>query len=525
VLGTFAVLSLLAVLIEVSIFAVNLTTALGLGLAIDYSLLIVARYREELAADRTVEHALRRTLQTAGRTVVFSAATVAASLVALVVFPVVYLRSFAYAGVIVVTVAAASALVVLPALLAWIGPRLAPRTPPRLPTTAPATASATDPEPFWGRQARRVLRRPALWAIGSAVVLAALAIPFAGVDPGRVDDRALPADASARRATDDLREHFSFGEANPIAVFAPGADPDDVDTLVSYEQAVLAIPGVVRVDSTIGFTRSDSRVPPRAYNERFRSDVGTWFSVVSWYDPDDPRVDDVVAALRATTGPYDEVLVGGPLAVIGDTVDVVVGRVPLALAIVAAITFTLLFLLTGSPLLALKAVVLNVASLTATFGALVWVFQDGHLSDLLGFTPTGEVDVFTPILMFCIAFGLSMDYEVFVLARVKEEYDLTGSNRLAIVNGLARTGGLVTAAAVVLTIVFVAIATSGVAVVKMLGAGLALAVLIDAFVVRATLTPALLALAGPLNWWAPRSLRRFHLRWGVWETDPLEVPS
>jgi RND superfamily putative drug exporter len=514
VLGTFAVLTLLALVTDVSVFAVNLTTALGLGLAIDYSLLLVARYREEVGAGRTHERALRRSMQTAGRTVAFSAGTVAASLIALLVFPIVYLRSFAYAGVTVVIVAAIAALVVLPALLAWLGPRIGGQT------------RATAREPFWGRQARRVLRRPALWAVGSTVVLVALAIPFLSLRPGRIDERVLPEHADARRTMQAVRDDF-FGitQANPIAVFVPGADPTDEDAILEYESAVLALPGVSRVDSPLGFRQLVGRVGPVDYNQRFADEEGVWFNIVSFYEPEDERIEGLVEAVRATPGPYEEVFVGGPLASTVDTVDAVVARVPLALVIIAVVTVVLLFMLTGSVVIPVKAVILNLLSLTATFGALVWIFQEGHLADWLDFTPTERLDIFTPILMFCIAFGLSMDYEVFVLARMKEEYDLTGSNREAIIGGLARTGGLVTAAAVILTIVFVSISTSGVTIVKMFGVGLGLAVLIDAFVVRATLIPALMALAGRFNWWAPGPLRRFHLRWGIWEADPVELPS
>ena len=515
VLGTFAVLTLLALVTEVSVFAVNLTTALGLGLAIDYSLLLVARYREEVGAGRSHERALRRTLQTAGRTVAFSAGTVAASLVALLVFPIVYLRSFAYAGITVVIVAGIAALIVLPALLAWVGPRIGAQS-----------RRADAREPFWGRQARRVLRHPALWAVGSTVVLVALAIPFLDLRPGRIDERVLPEHADARQAMEAVRDDFQgVTQANPIAVFAPGADPTDQETIQAYEATVLALPGVQRVDSPMGFRILEGRLGPVEYNQRHASDDGVWFNVVSFYQPEDERIEDLVDTIRATPGPYEEVFVGGPPASTVDTVEAVVARVPLALLIIAVVTLVLLFMLTGSVLIPVKAVILNLLSLTATFGALVWIFQEGHLADWLDFTPTERLDIFTPILMFCIAFGLSMDYEVFVLARMKEEYDLTGSNRQAITGGLAHTGGLVTAAAIILMIVFVAISTSGVTIVKMFGVGLGLAVLIDAFVVRATLIPALMALAGRFNWWAPGPLRRFHLRWGIWEADPVELPS
>jgi RND superfamily putative drug exporter len=229
-----------------------------------------------------------------------------------------------------------------------------------------------------------------------------------------------------------------------------------------------------------------------------------------------------VSTVRELPRPFD-VTVTGPSARLVDTKDAIVGRLPAALGLVALTTFVLLFLMVGSVVVPLKALVLNVLSLTATFGAMVWVFQDGHLAGALDFTPTGVIDVFTPMLMFCIAFGLSMDYEVFLLSRIKEEYDLTGDNRTAVATGLQRTGRIVTAAAVLLALVFVAFATSQVAIVKLFGIGLALAVLVDAFLIRATLLPAFMQLAGRANWWAPRSMRRWHLRWGLWEAEPVAI--
>jgi RND superfamily putative drug exporter len=450
--------------------------------------------------------------------VVFSAATVAASLVALLVFPFVYLRSFAYAGFTVVAVSAGVALVVLPCLLAQVGTRIGIRA-------ADTTTRPSIKDSFWGRQARRVLARPIIWALGATVLLVALGIPFLTIEPGRLDDRALPEDADARVATELIREHFSWPQANTISVYTPDAAPDDREFRDRFRDALLGTPGIYRVDSMDGFHLNDDFVKPLAYNERFVSDNHTWLNVVTYLDPDDPAHTDVVRRLRDQADDFGSIQVGGPVAQLLDTIDGVTARIPLALAIIAGVTLVLLFLLTGSVVISIKAVLLNLASLSATFGALVWVFQDGHLANWLNFTPTGTIDIFTPILMFCIAFGLSMDYEVFVLARIKEEYDLSGSNEDAIVAGVARTGPLVTAAAVILTIVFVAIGSSGVTVVKMLGLGLTLAVVVDAFVVRATLTPALMTLAGRWNWWAPKPLRRFHLRWGLWENEPVELPA
>ncbi|MGI9613995.1 MAG: MMPL family transporter [Acidimicrobiales bacterium] len=522
VLGSFVALTIAVIFTDVSIFARTLVTALGLGLAIDYSLLMVARFREERGADRSVELAVSRTLQTAGRTVVFSAATVGSSLLGLLVFPVVYLRSFAIAGVAVVSTAALAALLVVPPLLVRFGERMG--------STAPTVDS------FWGRQAGRVMRRPVLWLAAATVVLIVVGLPFLRFEPARIDERVLPSDAEARVAAETIKEEMSWADVNPIQLVIPELDPDDPDAVFAMSKQLLALSGPVRVDSVLGYLRAESATPPNQLTAHFRpvepeETDGTWLNVVSRFDPDDQRNDELITTLRALEldvdgdGSPDEVLVGGNGATVIDTVDTVTARVPAALAVIAVVTLALLFFMTGSVVVPVKALVLNLLSLTATFGALVWVFQDGNLSGVLGFTASGQLDVFTPILMFCVAFGLSMDYEVFLLARIKEEWDLTGDNDHAVRAGIGRTGPVVTAAAVLLAIVFVAIATSGVMIVKMFGLGLALAVVADAFLVRATITPALMKLAGRNNWWAPKSLRRFHLRWGVWETDPLIVPG
>ena len=511
VLGTFSVLRVIASITTVSVFALNLTTALGLGLAIDYSLLIVARFREELAAGHPTELALQRTVQTAGRTVMFSGATVAASLTALLVFPAAYLRSFAFAGVAVVSVAVAASLLLLPALLMGLGDQIG--------------SQARRGGGFWRAQTERVIRRPLLWATGVTIVLIVVGLPFLGFDAGRIDDRVLPDDNPARVGAELVREEFAFREFNGIGVVLPGMEATE-EGLTEVKDELLALPNVSRVDSPLGFFRQDSTTAPKEFNERFESDAGVWFRVISDSDPDHPRTAELLDALRDyETNRAEEVLLTGTSASVDDTVDAVVDRLPLALAIIAAITLVVLYLMTGSVVVPVKAVVLNLLSLTATFGALVWIFQDGNLADALSVTPTGTIDVYTPVLMFCVAFGLSMDYEVFLISRIKEEYDLTGDNDEAIVAGIGSTGRIVTAAAVLLSIVFIAISTSGVTVVKMFGVGLTIAVLVDAFLVRATLTPALMKLAGRSNWWAPQPLRRLHLRWGLWENEPVVLPE
>ncbi len=515
VLTTFAALNLLTRATDVSTFALNLTTALGLGLAIDYSLLIVARFREELAADgRTpdVAAALHRTMVAAGPTVLFSAATVATSLLALLVFPVVYLRSFAYAGVVVVTAAAAAAMIVAPVLLALFGARI-------------GTPRRARSQGFWHRQTARVTARPLPWLIGVTAILLALGLPFVRFDPTTIDERVLPAGAEARQAAEAVGAEFDDAALNPVTVIAPDVSARDRDALVTLERTFLAVPNVARVDSVLGSATAVGRAADPLGAVRFAGPGSTWMAVTLAVDPDSNEAEQAVTDLRraaADTG--HRTLIGGATATRIDAVEVVTDRVPAALGLIALTTVVLLFAMTGSVVVPIKALGLNLLSLTATFGALVWIFQDGNLG-ALGTTAVGRLDVFTPILMFCIAFGLSMDYEVFLLARIKEEYDRTGDSTAAVVEGIGRTGRLVTAAALLLAIVFVAISTSGISVVRMFGVGLALAVVTDAFAVRATLTPALMTLAGHANWWAPGWLRQAHLRWGLWEDSPITFPA
>ncbi len=531
VIGTFLVLTILTLFTDVSVFALNLTTALGLGLAIDYSLFMVSRYREEMARGVSSNVAVGRSMQTAGRTVAFSAGTVMISLAALAVFDVPYLRSFAFAGVAVVALAAVAAVVVLPAVLAMLGPRVEKG---RIFKPKPESESGG----FWGAQARRVMKHPVPYALGVSALLALLAVPFFHVNLGLTDDRVVPDSVSGRRAVDQIRTNFSTRESSAIAVSLPNTDPvRDVAALKSLALRFAKLPGVAHVDSAIGFFLPTLEGPkqgtvtfapialaptqkPRFANAAGTS--GTYLTVTPAIEPMSLKGDQLVRSIRATKSPL-EFNVAGLGARLIDTKDSVLGRLPLAIGLVALATFILLFLMTGSLLVPLKALGLNVLSLTATFGAMVYIFQDGHFRDVLNITPTGSVDVFTPILMFCISFGLSMDYEVFLLSRIKEEYDLDRNNEHAVAVGLQKTGKIVTAAALLLTIVFVGIATSEVAIVKLFGIGLTLAILVDAFLIRATLVPAFMRLAGRSNWWAPRWLRRWHLRYGIWENEPVAL--
>ncbi|MBV9953014.1 MAG: MMPL family transporter, partial [Acidimicrobiia bacterium] len=480
-------------------------------------LFVVSRYREELRQGRDHDAALLRTMQTAGRTVAFSALTVAVSLAALFVFPMAYLRSFAYAGAAVVALAGIGAVIFLPALLAVLGPRVDAGTLWHRKQKPVGTG-------FWHGLAHTVMRRPIPIALVVIAVLLLLGAPFRHIQLGLSDDRVLTETAPVRAVNDALRTDFGSSEAGALPVVAAGVSATPTSKVIDrYASRLSALDDVGRVDAVTGFYQDGKRLfPPIDLNKRFASDKGTWLSVVPTVEPFSPEAEQLVKHIRAVDVPFT-VTVGGPSAQLVDSRATLMSRLPVAIAIIAVTTFALLFLMVGSLLVPLKALLLNVLSLSATFGAMVWIFQEGHLASVLHFTPTGSIDIFTPILMFCVAFGLSMDYEVFLISRIKEEYDLDHDNEKAVAVGLEHTGRIVTAAALLLSLVFIAFATSEVAIIKLIGLGLALAVLVDAFLIRATLVPAFMRLAGRANWWAPRPLRRFHLRWGVWESEPLAI--
>jgi RND superfamily putative drug exporter len=429
-----------------------------------------------------------------------------------------YLRSFAYAGTGVVALAGIGAVIVLPALLAVLGTRIdrfALRHKPPTPVG----------QGLWHRVAVAVMRRPLVVTFAVIALLLVLGGPFVRIDLGLPDDRVLTKDAPVRQVNDELRRKFPNNEAGALSVVAQ--DRVDIeaqaDDITDYATRLSKVDGVARVDAVTGFyADGKQQAPPIDLNQRYGNDEGAWFSVVPSVEPLSAEGEALVKDLRDVPAPFD-VLVAGSSAELVDAKATLFSRLPIALGIIAVFTFVLLFLMVGSLLVPAKALILNLLSLSATFGAMVWVFQDGHFSSFLNFTPTGTIDVFTPILMFCVAFGLSMDYEVFLLSRIKEEYDIERDNEHAVAVGLERTGRIVTAAALLLALVFVAFATSQVAVVKLIGLGLALAVLVDAFIIRATLVPALMRLAGRANWWAPPWLRRIHLRWGIYEDEPLSV--
>jgi putative drug exporter of the RND superfamily len=529
IMGTFLVLQLMAGVTDVSIYALNLTTALGLGLAIDYSLFVVSRYREELRAGHEPRPAVVRTVRTAGRTVAFSALTVAASLCALLVFPVAFLRSFAYAGVAVALLAGVFSLVVLPALLAVLGHRVNALTLWRRSIT-PAE------EGVWHRVAVFVMRRPIPVATGVIALLLLLGAPFLGLRLTQPDDRVLPPGSEGRVVGDVLREEFSSEEAGALSVVtADEATPPSDAEIDEYAATLALLPDVSRVDAATGTYCGEGiaaqlgcepgqlvlgpESAPRYAG--FRADGGSYLSVVPAVEPMSAAGEELVHTVRATPAPAP-MLVAGMSAGLVDINGSLFDRLPLALGLIAVITLVLLFLMFGSVVIPIKAILLNLLSLSATFGAMAWIFQEGNLSGVLGFTATGGLAAAMPILMFCVAFGLSMDYEVFLLSRIKEEHDNGADNVTSVAVGLERTGRIVTAAAVLVAVVFMSFALGRVSFIKMFGLGLTLAVLMDAFLIRGTLVPAFMRLAGEWNWWAPAPLRRLHDRWGISESVDLD---
>ncbi|MEU3911735.1 MMPL family transporter [Streptomyces sp. NPDC029721] len=505
--GTLLVLSLLGGVTDVSVFALNLTTALGLGLGIDYGLLVVSRFREELAAGHLAREAAVRTVRTAGHTIGFSAATVAAALATLLVFPPYFLRSFAYAGIAVVAIAAVSAMTVLPALLALLGERVN-----AWPVPWRRRARSGSRSRLWEGLARIVVRRPLLAALPVIGLLLVLGAPFAHAGFATPDDRALPVTSSSRQTGDLVREEFDPAGAGALTVVMTG--PVSASERADYALRLSQLPQVARVTgSGVGFRQGLPEPVPAPAPEAARESAPAGadavgggperLSVVPLADPRSSAAQRLVHDLRATPAPAGaSVLVGGPSAVLVDAKATVGARLPLALYLIALTTFALLLGFTRSLLLPLKAIALNALSLAAVLGAMVWVFQSGHLRSLLGFTP-GPLSTTMPVLLFCIVFGLSVDYEVFVLARIKEAHEAGEDNPTSIVSGIARTGGIVTTAGALLAFTLLSFGTSQVSLLQFFGIGAGLGVLLDATLVRGVLVPALMRLAGAWNWWAP----------------------
>jgi RND superfamily putative drug exporter len=493
VLGAFAAVRLLTQVTEVSIFAINIITMLGLGMAIDYSLFVVNRFREELAGGVSTSDAVSRTLATAGRTVVISGLTVTVALASLLVFPMAFLKSMAWGGMSAVLVAMIAALTALPALLAILGPRV---NALRIPRIGRRTTSADQPGETrhlggWAKLARSVMRRPVIYAVGVTAVLVALALPFLRIQLGGFDERVLPEGTESRVVSERMRDEFPGGGDYPITVLVDGPVGDLPQRITELANSNAAKVSAQRGDTTL-------------------------ISVTYDGEPTSADARELVREIRDLDH-EGTMLVGGRSAADVDQLASFSDRLPWMLLLMAVSTFLLLFLAFGSVVLPLKAIVMNVISIGASFGVVVWVFQDGHLADLLGFTVTGFLEPSNLVLMLAILFGLATDYEVFLLSRVREEWDRGNDNAHAVALGLQRTGGIITAAALLLIIVVAGFATGGTATIKMLGVGTVVAIAVDAALVRALLVPATMRLLGRWNWWAPGPLPRLYARFGIKE--------
>jgi RND superfamily putative drug exporter len=496
IFATFAGLDLLTHVTSVSVFAINLATGLGLGLGMDYALLMVSRFREELAKGVDVGDAVARTMATAGRTIAFSALAVAAALSAMLVFPAYFLKSFAYAGVGVTIFSAASALLVLPALLAVLGRRV---NSGRIRGIRPMRSVEA---PFWGRLAAGVMRRPVVAALPVIAVLLFLATPLLSVTFGTPDERVLPTSAPSHQVGDALRNDFATTPDVIDVLITPAISTPE---LQSYTQQLGHLSGVQRADISVG---SASAGQPTS-SQRVSLSTGL--------DAASGAAQDLVRQVRAVSAPAGTtVLVGGANATLIDAKHAISSHLLLAGALIVVTTFILLFLFTGSILQPIRALLGNALTLGATLGAMVWIFQDGHFASVLGFTPR-PTDTAMPVLLFCIAFGLSMDYELFVISRIKELHDAGVPNADAVTGGLARTGRIVSTLAALLAVGFFAFGTSHVSFIQLFGLGTGMAILIDATLVRGVLVPAFMRAFGERSWYAPAPLRRIHNRIGVSE--------
>ena len=541
ILGSLAVLRLITFGTDVSIFALNLTTAMGLALAVDYTLLIISRFRDELADGADRDAALVRTMVTAGRTVLFSATTVALSMAVLILFPMHFLKSFAYAGVATVAFAAAAAVVVTPAAIVLLGDRLNSLDIRRL---ARRVLNRPDPvrrpveHQFWYRSTKFVMGRAVPIGLAVIALLLVLGAPFLGVRWGFPDDRVLPSSLSAHQVGDQLRSNFVNNSDTAVTVVVPAAHGLAPTDLERYAAALSQVPDVTQVSAPTGTFVDGAKVgqpaaPAGAADGSAFLTVGS--SAPLFSDSSEAQLD----RLHEVPGPAGRAVeMTGTAQINHDSVAAITTWLPLVLGLIAVITFALLFLLTGSVVLPLTALACNVLSLTAAFGALVWIFQDGHLG-ALGTTSTGTLVANMPVLLFCIAFGLSMDYEVFLISRIRE-YWLTSRSRSAgdigqprthadngesVALGVARTGRVITAAALIMSISFAALIAAQVQVMRLFGLGLTVAVLVDATLVRMVLVPAFMQVLGRWNWWAPKPMVWLHERIGLTDGEPQKVSS
>jgi uncharacterized membrane protein YdfJ with MMPL/SSD domain len=496
---TFILLRLIDQFAGLSVFAVNLVTGMGLGLGIDYSLFILSRYREELAGGADTHAALLRTLQTAGRTVLYSSLTVAGALASMLVFPIRFLYSMGVGGMIVALAAGAVSLLVLPAVLVALGPRINSLSPARLQRSAARTAQSSE-QGGWYRFARAVMRRPGLVALVTALALLAAALPSLRMALTPADAHVLPASSEARQVAETLTRDFPVDASQTITIVAraPASGGAHVNVIVARAQRIAGSQATAGPPRYVGGGVWEIELQPRGVEAA-------------------PANQALVKNLRTigAGGTSSDLLVGGATAWFVDQKAAIAAHLPLALAILAVVTAGFLFLMTGSLILPVIALLMNLFTVAVAAGLLVLIFQDGHLGGLVGFTPIGGLEESNLVLLFIIAFALSTDYGVFLFGRIKEAHDTGLPTRDAVAYGLERTGRLVTAAALLFCVALGAFSTSHIFFVKQLGVGVPLAVAIDATFVRALLVPALMGRLGELTWWAPRPLRRLHARFGL----------
>lgn len=483
ILGAFFIIYLITLFTSVSIFALNLITGLGLGLGIDYALLMVNRFREELHSGKSVEESVVRTVNSAGRTVFYSGLTVLVTLSGLLFFPLDFLKSFGYAGVSVVSLAVLGSIILLPAILALLGKRI---------DKGVVRKNGITPKDDgrWAKTARTVMKRPIPVVMGSLLVLGILAAPITNIAFAQVDSRVLPANNPAAIASAVISDRFSSFEGSPIEVVIPNGVGRE-DQVIKYLASIAKVEGIARI------------APIETYGNDLR------IQVIPSQSARTLKAEKLIKEIRSIPSPA-QTLIGGVAADFTDSQDGIARTLPIALGWIAFWVMILIFIFTGSIILPIKAVILNVLSLIATLGAVTWIFIDGHLKWLVGdFTVTGSLDTGTVILVAVVVFALSMDYEIFLLSRIREEHLAGKSNIDSVAVGLQRSARIISAAALLLAVVFASFMTSGVTSIKMLGFGVSLAVLLDATIVRGLLVPALMRLFGENNWWAPKALRRF----------------
>ncbi|MPZ61630.1 MAG: MMPL family transporter [Propionibacteriales bacterium] len=496
ILGAFTMLHVLSLFTDVSVFAINIITILGLGMAIDYALFIVSRFREEIQRTASVEEAVVRTVATAGRTVAFSGLIIAASMASLLIFPQNFLQSMGFGGMAAVLIAMLAGLSTLPALLGTLGHRINALRLPYFGRAKGAEAEA-DGHGAWAAIARSVMRRPVVYAGVIVVVLLALGSPFLRVTFGSVDERVLPEDAESRVVAERLAAEFPGGDVDGADVVVRGGSAGEVR---QYADRLAAVDGVDQVREVV------------------RTDGTTLLEAQYAVDPQSEEARSLVADVRDVPAPDGvTTLVGGETAEALDLLDSLADRLPWMALIVIGVMLVLLFAAFGSVVLPIKAVLMTAVSIAASFGVVVLVFQDGNLSDVLDFTSTGYIEATQPILMLAILFGLSMDYEVFLLSRIREHWDRSHDNTESVAVGVQRTGRIITSLALLLIVVIGGFSTSGITFIKMIGVGMIVAIFVDATVIRTLLVPATMRLLGRANWWAPRPLRRVWERYGFRE--------